>query len=75
MLLLSLVGDYMINNKLWDDITKRTKKCKCGHSITFKKETNRVICNWCGHWCYQNKFDEFKYRLRIERDKLNDKKR
>ena len=59
----------MINNKKWDDITKRTKKCKCGHSILFKAQTKRIICNWCGNWCYQNKLDEFKDKLNLQRRK------
>ena len=65
----------MINNKMWDDITKHTKKCKCGHSILFKAKTKRVICNWCGNWCYQNKVDEFKDKLNLQRRKINDKKK
>lgn len=64
----------MINNKKWDEITNSTKVCKCGHRILFKKSTRRVICSWCGNWCYQNKIDEFKDKLKIESRKINVKK-
>ena len=63
----------MINNKKWDEITNSIKICNCGHRILFKKQTRRIICSWCGKWCYQNKIDEFKDRLIIERKKLNEK--
>lgn len=64
----------MINNKKWDEITNSTKVCKCGHRILFKKSTRRVICTWCGNWCYKNRIDEFKDKLKKEGLKINEKK-
>ena len=50
--------------KKFTQITKRTVKCKCGHSITFNDKRDRLICSWCGYWCYKSPSVEFKYKLR-----------
>ena len=36
--------------------------CKCGHSIPFRVGIDRLICNFCGEWCYRNKEIEDKYK-------------
>lgn len=38
--------------------------CKCGHSIMMRKDKDKIICSWCGHWIFKNKKDEFIYRMR-----------
>lgn len=58
------------DTKKFKSITDGTKYCKCGHAIAFAKYTKRVICNWCGHWVYNNKEDEFKDRLLQKKKRL-----
>lgn len=64
----------MINDNRWKELVKFRKVCSCGHVILFKKQTKRIICTWCGNWCYQNKIDEFKDKLKLESRKINVKK-
>ena len=44
-------------------ITDLSVKCKCGHSIFFSNKSDRVICDWCGNYCYKDKQTEFKYKM------------
>ena len=38
-------------------------KCKCGKTIEFWTNDNKVICDWCGNYCFRTPKDEFKFRL------------
>jgi hypothetical protein len=37
--------------------------CKCGHSILFTGNVDRIFCDWCGNYCYKDKQTEFKYKM------------
>ena len=58
--------------RLYDQPTKFTMKeqdnmthCKCcGHTVEFWHGENKVLCNWCNHWVYKNKKEEFKYKMK-----------
>ena len=45
------IQDYMI-------------KCKCSHSILFTGRKDRLICSHCGHYVYQDKKAELKYKMK-----------
>lgn len=60
-----------LNKKRWNDFIKNTVKCKCGHSITFGGRSTKVICWWCGNYCYKNKKEEFKEKLAEKTRRLN----
>lgn len=42
-------------------VTDNTIKCKCGHSLFFKR--NRMLCTWCGRFVFKDEREEFKYTL------------
>lgn len=58
-------------DKIADEKSKATIKCKCGHSKVMPN-ADRTICSWCGKWVYRTKEIEFKYKLR---ETINKKKR
>lgn len=39
-------------------------KCRCGHSMTFPFDKEKLICSWCGRLVYKNKKTEFKEVLK-----------
>ena len=56
----------MLNLK---DTEKRRKiliensvKCKCSHTIAIPHFKDRIICTWCGEWCYRTPELEEKYK-------------
>lgn len=64
-----MTNRYRIDTKRFKDIQDHTRYCSyCHHSILFQNRTKRLICSYCGHWVYNNKFDEFK-------DKFTEKKK
>ena len=66
---------YKEDSKRLNSITENTIKCKCGCSITFCVQTDRVICNWCGNYVYRTPELEFKYKIKNELDKIGRKKK
>lgn len=61
---------YGISKINWKDISKNTIHCGyCGHSILFQNQVKKM-CNWCGHWAYKCKEDEFKDRLLQKKKRL-----
>lgn len=42
--------------------TKARKLCSCGRSLLLGSQ-DKVICSWCGKYCFKDKETEFKYRL------------
>lgn len=50
--------------KYYSILTDNKVKCKCGKSIAFSSRVDRIICDWCGHWCYKTPQLEFKYKLK-----------
>lgn len=49
-----------ISNALQDHVVK----CKCSHSILFTGRKDRIICSHCGHYVYQDKKAELKYKMK-----------
>lgn len=41
--------------------TNHKVKCKCGHSMFFKRDYH--ICTWCGKRVYKDDKTKFKYEL------------
>lgn len=42
-------------------VTDHSIKCKCGHSLFFKRDY--MICTWCGNIVFKNDKAKFKYEL------------
>lgn len=51
-------------NKIHQEKTDNTYKCKCGHSVVMRPSETKTLCYWCNKWVFKNKEDEFKYRLK-----------
>lgn len=49
--------------KLQDELNNYTYTCECGHRVVILPQKDKVICNWCKHYVFKNKQDEFKYRI------------
>ena len=47
-----------------DIIQENSTKCKCGHTVAIPSVSDRVLCNWCGHFVFKDAEQEFKYRLK-----------
>lgn len=45
--------------------------CKCSHSVIIPYRNKRVMCEFCGHWIYRDKKEEFKDKLK---EKLKNEK-
>ena len=43
-------------------LVKHSVRCKCTHSIAIPKYLDRVICKYCGEWCYRTAELEEKYK-------------
>lgn len=39
-----------------------TKCANCGHSVLIGRK-GKCICNWCGHYIFKDKKEEFMYRM------------
>jgi hypothetical protein len=48
--------------KEYDSIT--SKKCKCGHIISFATWKHNNVCNWCGRINFPNKKAEYDYYIK-----------
>lgn len=49
--------------KLQEELSNHTYTCNCGHRVLILPQKDKVICNWCKHYVFKNKKDEFKYRI------------
>lgn len=49
--------------KLHHELSIHTYTCECGHRVVILPQKDKVICNWCKHYVFKNKQDEFKYRM------------
>ena len=49
--------------KFQDALNEHTYTCSCGHRVVIMPYVDKVLCNWCKHYVFKNKSDEFKYRL------------
>lgn len=53
-----------ISDKIFEVQTRRTIKCKCGHSIVFWRRDRQVVCSWCGRLVKMKDRDDFKKRIK-----------
>lgn len=49
--------------KIMEAQQKLKVTCSCGHRVLIPKFLKKAICDWCGHWVYKDKKDEFKEKL------------
>lgn len=49
--------------RLQDELNLHTYTCNCGHRVLILPQKDKVLCNWCKHYVFKNKRDEFKYRM------------
>lgn len=59
---------YKEDTRRWNEITKNSVKCTCGHSVLIGSY-GRKICSHCGKWVFKDKLEEFKYRIREKGNK------
>lgn len=53
--------DYEMRSE-YDALT--SKKCKCGHVITFHSKNPNNVCRYCGRINFLNKKAEFDYMIK-----------
>lgn len=56
-------------NRLTDEYDKVKYRCKCGRRNIIPYNVDKVICTWCGNYCFKSKQDEFRFRLEEQRKK------
>ena len=54
--------------KLASILNDNSTKCKCSHTVVIPVYTDKVLCSWCGRYCFKTKKDEFEY---INKSKFN----
>lgn len=52
------------DDALFQDRSKRTVKCICGHSIVFLNKTEKTICTWCGRYVYNKNMNGQKRKFK-----------
>ena len=52
--------------KIIQESTDNTIKCKCGNSMSIPACKDFAICTWCGKKIYNKTKNHFKYKLRKE---------
>lgn len=50
--------------KIIQERTDNTIKCKCGNSLSMPASMDKKICSWCGKTVYNKTKNHFKYKLR-----------
>lgn len=64
----------MKHDKLLMEVyTQLTVKCKCGHSIVFKNQDSKKICNWCWRTVYNKNEIGQKQKFKDELEKAERK--
>ena len=46
-----------------DELDKVKYRCKCGHRVIIPKGIDKQLCDWCNHYVFKEKSEEFKYRI------------
>ena len=49
-------------NRIAQEYKKITTHCECGHSFIIPNQVDRLICSYCGNWCYRTKELEKQYK-------------
>ena len=57
-------------NRMAQQYKKITIHCQCGHSFIIPNYVDRLICNFCGKWCYRTKELEKQYKQKDFERKL-----
>ena len=47
-----------------EELDKVKYICKCGHRVIIPKGVDKQLCDWCNHYVFKDKNEEFKYRLK-----------
>lgn len=47
-----------------DELDKIKYICKCGHRVIIPKSMDKRLCDWCNHYVFKSKQDEFNYRMK-----------
>lgn len=55
--------NLMTSPSYMEKLTDHKIKCKCGHSCFIPNNVDRIICDWCGNYCYRKPELEFRYKL------------
>jgi len=63
---------FIEDKKLMNVLANFKVKCKCGHTMVFVTNREKIICTYCGRYIYKNKKLEFKDKILKERRKKND---
>lgn len=52
-------------NRMSNELDKVKYRCNhCGRRAIIPKYIDKVICDWCGHYVFKNRKDEFKFRVK-----------
>lgn len=65
-------NNYMTDEEIQkyaDEMQKHKYTCKCGHRVYIAHNKDKALCSWCNEYCFKNKEDEFKYRIK---EKMNE---
>lgn len=50
--------------RMTEEYDKVKYRCKCGHRVIITSKQDKNLCDWCGHWVFKNKKDEFMFRVK-----------
>ena len=50
--------------RMSEEYDKVKYTCKCGHRVIITNKQDKVVCDWCGHYVFKSKKDEFEFRLK-----------
>lgn len=57
-------------SKIMEERQKYKKICVCGHRTSIRPKCKYILCSWCHRIIFQNKREEFKYRLKESINKI-----
>lgn len=52
------------NKKQSDYISLISRKCKCGHTITFETRAKNKKCSYCGNLVFWDKKSEYDFKIK-----------
>lgn len=61
---LTKTKNFKEDTRRFNEITKNTKRCKCGHSVLINAGIDKVLCSWCKNYVFKDKKTEDLYRLK-----------
>jgi len=57
--------------RMTEEYDKVKYTCKCGHRVIITNKQDKTICDWCGHYVFKSKKDEFEFRLKEKMKRWN----